>query len=57
WCPVAADALAQNAAAGQACVSAEADAASRLRTKETVESMGAAQDGAREWLLGGASGR
>ncbi|WP_264668564.1 CapA family protein [Arthrobacter sp. VKM Ac-2550] len=49
WCPVAADALEEE----PACVSAEADAASRERTKDTVESMGAAEDGAQEWLLSG----
>ncbi|HEX2246828.1 MAG TPA: CapA family protein [Arthrobacter sp.] len=47
WCPVAADALEED----PECVSPEADAASRERTKATVESMGAAEDGAEEWLL------
>ena len=49
WCPVAADALEEV----PACVSPAADAASRERTKDTVESMGAAEGGAQEWLLSG----
>lgn len=49
WCPVAAFKLEEMAAEGSACVSAEADAASRARSKETVESMGAADAGAVEW--------
>ncbi|MHA7245452.1 CapA family protein [Arthrobacter tecti] len=51
WCPVAADQLEQMAAEGTACVSAAEDVASRERTKATVESMGAAEDGAGEWVL------
>ncbi|WP_081746441.1 CapA family protein [Arthrobacter sp. H5] len=53
WCPVSQDALAALEEGGGACVSTEADAASRSRTKATVESMGAATDGAVEWLLSG----
>ena len=49
WCPVAAYTLEEMAAEGSACVSAEADAASRQRSKATVESMGTAEAGAVEW--------
>ena len=51
WCPVAADALEAAAESGEWCLSEEADAASRERTRATVESMGAAGDVAQEWLL------
>lgn len=49
WCPVAADSLTLRGADGTACVSAEEDAASRERTRTTVESLGAAGAGAVEW--------
>ncbi|MDF9277872.1 CapA family protein [Arthrobacter sp. EH-1B-1] len=49
WCPVAAVNLEEMAALGTSCVSTEADAASRQRSKVTVESMGAADAGAVEW--------
>jgi hypothetical protein len=51
WCPLALDAPAMEDPAHRACVSAEADAASRARTKATVESLGAAEAGAVEWLV------
>lgn len=51
WCPVAADRLDAAAATGRWCISAQADAASRARTKATVESMGGAGGILREWLL------
>jgi hypothetical protein len=57
WCTLAADSPAMTDPAHQACVSPEADAASRSRTKATVESMGAAGDGAAEWLLSGGTER
>lgn len=50
WCPVGAGQLITMAADGTACVSQTEDAASRARTKATVESMGAADNGAEEWL-------
>lgn len=49
WCPVAGFNLEQMAAAEVSCVSAAEDAASRARTKATVESMGAAEASAVEW--------
>ncbi|WP_323961670.1 hypothetical protein [Arthrobacter sp. JZ12] len=49
WCPVAQYRLDEMAASGESCVSPEEDAASRARTKATVESMGAAEAGAVEW--------
>ncbi|WP_309123648.1 CapA family protein [Arthrobacter sp.] len=49
WCPVAASSLQEMAASGASCVSNEEDAASRARTKATVESLGAAEAGAVEW--------
>ncbi|MFJ5962036.1 CapA family protein [Pseudarthrobacter oxydans] len=49
WCPVAADNLEQMAATDVSCVSAAEDAASRARSKATVESMGSAEAGAVEW--------
>jgi hypothetical protein len=52
WCPVSADALEAAAESGEWCISKEADAASRDRTRATVESMGAAGDIAQEWQLG-----
>ncbi|MDR6505910.1 CapA family protein [Arthrobacter oryzae] len=45
WCSVAAD------APQGPCAGAEADAATRLRTRTVVESMGAAEAGARELLI------
>lgn len=45
WCSVAAD------APQGPCAGAEADAATRLRTKTVVESMGAASAGARELII------
>ncbi|MFD1214031.1 CapA family protein [Arthrobacter sp. GCM10027362] len=51
WCPLALDAPAMEDPAHRACVSAAADADSRARTKATVESLGAAEDGAVEWLV------
>ncbi|MCG2624612.1 CapA family protein [Arthrobacter sp. I2-34] len=51
WCPLALDAPAIKDPARRACVSAGADAASRARTKATVESLGAAKAGAAEWLI------
>ena len=52
WCPVSADALEAAAESGEWCISKQEDAASRERTRATVESMGAAGDVAHEWLLG-----
>jgi poly-gamma-glutamate synthesis protein (capsule biosynthesis protein) len=51
WCPLAPDGPALADPEERACVSAKADAASRARTKATVESLGAAADGAAEWLI------
>ncbi|NKX54092.1 CapA family protein [Arthrobacter mobilis] len=51
WCPLAPDAPALVDPEDRACVSAKADAASRARTRATVESLGAAADGAAEWLI------
>jgi hypothetical protein len=45
WCSVAAD------APQGPCAGAETDAATRLRTKTVVESMGAASAGARELII------
>ncbi|WP_299165111.1 CapA family protein [uncultured Arthrobacter sp.] len=49
WCPVAAFNLEEMAASKTSCVSSAEDAASRQRSKVTVESMGAAEAGAVEW--------
>lgn len=49
WCPVAASNLNRMADSDASCVSREEDAASRARTKATVEAMGAAEAGAVEW--------
>ncbi|MFP5368838.1 MAG: CapA family protein, partial [Actinomycetes bacterium] len=51
WCPVPAYLLERRATEGAACVSADEDAASRERTRVTVESMGAAEAGAVEWAV------
>ena len=51
WCSVAAD-----APQGQ-CAGPEADAATRLRTRTVVESMGAAEAGARELIISGERGQ
>lgn len=49
WCPVAAFNLEEMAALNTSCISSAEDAASRLRSKVTAESMGAAEAGAVEW--------